>query len=162
MFKKFIFSAAVALTALSASAALPSVTLKDIDGKSVDTATLSNDGNPMVISFFATWCKPCNRELKNIHEVYDEWQDETGVKVIAVSIDEGQNAQKVKPFVEGKGWDYQVLLDNNSEFKRQMGVNDIPHVFVVDGNGNISWSHQGYTDGGEEEVLKAVREAMKK
>ncbi|MCM1152667.1 MAG: TlpA family protein disulfide reductase [Muribaculum sp.] len=162
MFKKLFVTMAVALSALAASAALPSVTLKDIEGKSVDTATLSNDGKPMVISFFATWCKPCNRELKAINEVYEDWQDETGVRVIAVSIDEGQNAQKVKPFVEGKGWEYQVLLDPNSEFKRQMGVNDIPHAFVIDGNGNIVWSHQGYTDGGEEEVLKAVKAAMGK
>lgn len=161
MFKKMLLSAAVLFTALSAAAALPSVNLKDIEGKTVDTATLSNDGNPMVISFFATWCKPCNRELKAINEVYADWQDETGVRLVAVSIDEGQNAQKVKPLVEGKGWDYQVLLDTNSEFKRQMGVVDIPHTFVVDGEGNIVWSHQGYADGGEEEVLKAVKAAMK-
>lgn len=161
MLKKLFLSLAVVCTALSASAALPSVQLRDIDGKTVDTATLSNDGKPMIISFFATWCKPCNRELKNIAEVYDEWQQDTGVRLIAVSIDEGQNAQKVKPFVEGKGWEYQVLLDSNSEFKRQMGVNDIPHVFVVDGAGNIVWNHQGYVDGGEEEVIEAVRACFK-
>ena len=80
--------------------------------------------------------------------------------MIAVSIDEGQNAQRVKPFVEGKGWDYQVLLDSNSEFKRQMGVNDIPHTFIIDGEGNVVWSHQGYTDGGEEEVIKKVKELV--
>lgn len=160
MLKKLFLCAAVVLTALSASAALPSVSLKDIDGKSVDTATLSNDGKPMIISFFATWCKPCNRELKAISEVYEDWQDETGVRLIAVSIDEGQNAQRVKPFVEGKGWDYQVLLDSNSEFKRQMGVNDIPHTFIIDGEGNVVWSHQGYTDGGEEEVIKKVKELV--
>lgn len=162
MIKKLIFSAALAFSALACSAALPSVTLKDINGKTVDTATLSNDGKPFVISFFATWCKPCNRELKAINEVYEDWQDETGVRLIAISIDEGQNAQKVKPFVEGKGWEYQVLLDPNSEFKRQMGVNDIPHTFIVDGNGNIVWNHQGYTDGGEEEVIKHVREILNK
>lgn len=161
MFKKLFLSAAVALTALSASAALPSVTLKDINGNNIDTATLSNDGKPFVISFFATWCKPCLRELKAIHEVLPDWQDETGVRVVAVSIDEAQNEQKVKPLVEGKGWseDYQVLLDPANEFKRQMGVNDIPHVFVVDGNGNVVWNHQGYVDGGEEDILEAVIKA---
>ena len=73
MFKKIFLSCAVALTALSSMAALPSVNLKDINGKTVDTATLSNDGKPFVISFFALWCKPCNRELKAISEVYDEF-----------------------------------------------------------------------------------------
>ena len=66
--------------------------LKDINGKAVNTAELSNDGKPFIISFFASWCKPCNRELSNIAEVYEDWQDETGVKLFAVSIDEAQNA----------------------------------------------------------------------
>lgn len=162
MFKKFFLSAVVAMSAMTAFAELPSVMLKDLDGKSIDTATLAaqNDGKPIVISFFATWCKPCNRELAAIHDVYEDWQDETGVKLIAVSIDEGQNAQKVKPFVSKKGWDYQVLLDPNSDFKRAMGVNDIPHAFVIDGSGNVVWSHQGYVDGGESEVIEAVKKAM--
>lgn len=162
MFKKIILTLALVITALGASAALPSVNLKDINGKSVNTAELSNDGKPFVISFFALWCKPCNRELKAINEVYEEWQEETGVKLIAVSIDEAQNEQKVKPFVMNKGWEYEVLLDPNGEFKRQLGVNDIPHVFVVDGQGNIVWNHQGYVDGGEEDILEAVKNALGK
>lgn len=162
MFKKFFLAACVAFSTLSASAALPSVNLQDINGDTVDTATLSNDGKPFVISFFATWCKPCLRELKAVNDVLPDWHDETGVRVIAVSIDEAQNAQKVKPLVKGKGWDdYQVLLDPSGEFKRQLGVNDIPHVFVVNGEGNIVWNHQGYVDGGEEEIIEAVKAAMK-
>lgn len=158
MFKKLSLMAASLLVALTSVAALPSVTLNDINGNSVDTSQLNNDGKPFIISFFATWCKPCLRELKAINEVYPDWQDETGVKLIAVSIDEAQNAQKVKPLVEGKGWNYEVLLDVNGEFKRQLGVNDIPHVFVVDGNGNIVWNHQGYVDGGEEDIIEKVKE----
>lgn len=135
-------------------AALPSVMLQDMNGATVDTSTLSNDGKPMLISFWATWCKPCKRELKAIHEVYPDWVEDTGVKVVAVSIDEAQNAQKVKPFVDGQGWEYTVLLDTNQEFARQMGIvgTEVPHAFIVDGQGNIVWSHKGYVDGGEEEI----------
>ena len=161
MFKKTFLMATVALSALAASAAIPSVTLKDMNGKTVDTATLSNDGKPFVIDFWATWCKPCVRELKAIADVYDEWVEEPGVKIYAVSLDEAQNEQRVKPFVENKGWEYEVLLDPNGDFKRQLGVSDPPHVFVVDGEGNIVWNHQGYVDGGEEEILEAVKKAMK-
>ena len=146
----------------SAFAQLPSVKLKDINGKVIDTATLSNDGKPFIISFFATWCKPCNRELKAIHEVYPDWQDETGVRVIAISIDEAQNAQKVKPMVDAAGWEYQVLLDPNSEFRRAMGVNMIPHVFVIDGNGKVAESRSGYTEGGESHLIEKVRELLNK
>lgn len=151
----------MAVAALSASAAIPSVTLKDMNGKTIDTATLSNDGKPFIIDFWATWCKPCVRELKAIADVYDEWVEETGVKIYAVSLDAAQDAQRVKPFVENKGWEYEVLLDPNGDFKRQLGVSDPPHVFVVDGEGNIVWNHQGYVDGGEEDIIEAVKAVLK-
>lgn len=144
----------------TASAQLPAVSLKTIDGKTVNTAELNNDGKPFIISFFATWCKPCNRELKAIQEVYADWQDETGVKVIAISIDQAQNIQKVKPLVDGNGWEFDILLDPNSDFKRAMGVNMIPHVFVIDGKGNIAESRSGYTEGGEEHLIEKVRELI--
>lgn len=143
-------------------AQLPSIKLKDINGKVVDTAKLSNDGKPFIISFFATSCKPCNRELKAISEVYPDWQDETGVKVVAISIDEAQNAQKVKPLVDSYGWEYDVLLDPNSDFRRAMGVNLIPHVFVIDGNGKVAESRSGYTEGGEQHLIEKVRELLAK
>lgn len=162
LISRILFVVALVIAgAATASAALPSAQLKDISGKAIDTAQLSNDGKPFVISFFATWCKPCLRELKAIHEVYPEWQEETGMKLVAVSIDEAQNASKVKPLADAEGWEYEVLLDPNGDFKRQLGVSDPPHVFVVDGEGNIVWNHQGYVDGGEEEILEAVKKAMK-
>lgn len=142
-------------------AQLPAVTLKDISGKTVNTAELSNDGKPFIISFFATWCKPCNRELTAISEVYDEWKDETGVKVIAVSIDQAQNINKVKPLVDNNGWEYDVLLDPNSDFKRALGIQMIPYVLIVDGKGNIVYKHNGYTEGAEAELIEKVRELVK-
>lgn len=151
---------ALCLVSLGAYAQLPSVQLKDLEGKTVNTAELSNNGKPFVISFFATWCKPCNRELKAIHEQYADWQEETGMKVIAVSIDQAQNINKVKPMVDGEGWEYEVLLDPNSEFRRAMGVQMIPHVFIIDGKGKIAESRSGYTDGAESHLIEKVRELI--
>lgn len=162
MGKRFCLAALLLLGVVASYAQLPSVTLKDINGKTVDTAKLQNDGKPFIISFFATWCKPCNRELKAISEVYADWQDETGVKVIAVSIDQAQNVAKVKPLVDGYGWEYEVLLDPNSDFKRAMGVNMIPAVFVIDGDGKIAESRSGYTDGSESHLIEKVRELIAK
>ena len=142
-------------------AQLPAVTLKTIDGKSVNTSELSNDGKPFIIDFFATWCKPCNRELDAIAEVYEDWQQETGVKIVAVSIDQAQNISKVKPLVENHGWEYEVLLDPNGDFKRALGIQMIPYVLIVDGQGNIVYKHNGYTDGAEEELINKVRELTK-
>ena len=149
-------------TAIEVSAQLPSVTLKDINGKTVNTAELKNDGKPFIIDFFATWCKPCNRELDAIAEVYDEWREETGVKIFAVSIDQAQNINKVKPLVDNHGWEYEVLLDPNGDFKRALGIQMSPYVLIVDGKGNIAYKHNGYTDGAEQELIEKVRELIKK
>ena len=159
---RLIFNLIIAVTlcigaALPAAAQLPSVQVKDLSGKTIDTATLSNDGKPFAISFFATWCKPCQRELRAIAEVYPDWQDETGMKMYIVSIDEAQNVSKVKPLVDGEGWEYEVLLDTNSDFFRSLGLQSVPHMLVLDGNGQIVDSHSSYTDGSETEIIKKIR-----
>ena len=143
-------------------AQLPAVTLRTIDGDNVRTDTLRNDGKPFIIDFFATWCKPCNRELDAISEVYEDWQQETGVKLFAISIDQAQNINKVKPLVDSHGWTYDVLLDPNSELARALGVQLIPYVLICDGEGNIVYKHNGYTDGAEEELIETVRKLVKK
>ena len=142
-------------------AQLPSVTLRTMDGKTVNTSELSNNGKPFIIDFFATWCKPCNRELDAIAEVYEDWQKETGVKIFAVSIDQAQNIHKVKPLVENHGWEYEVLLDPNGELKRAFGIQVIPYVLIVDGEGKIVYKHNGYTDGAEAELLRVLRTLVK-
>lgn len=142
-------------------AQLPAVTLKALNGQSVQTDTLSNNGKPFIIDFFATWCKPCNRELDAIAEVYEDWQEETGVKIFAVSIDQGQNINKVKPLVNNHGWPYEVMLDPNGDLKRALGIQTIPFVLIVDGQGTIVYKHNGYTDGAEEELINKVRELTK-
>lgn len=161
--KKF-FAATAALILMGCAALqaqVPSFQLKDINGKTIDTATLSNDGKPFIISFFATWCHPCLRELSNVAEVYEDWQDETGVKLIAVSIDNTQNANKVKPLVDSKGFEYDVLLDVNSDLARSLGVQNIPHVFLFDGEGKLVYNHIGYKDGDENTLYEHVKELVK-
>ena len=153
---------AIALIATAAEAQLPSVSLKNTEGKTIDTAKLENEGKPFVISFFATWCKPCNRELKAISEQYADWQDETGMKVVAISIDQAQNINKVKPMVDAEGWEYEVLLDPNSDFRRALGIQMIPHVLIIDGEGKIVESRSGYTEGAENHIIEKIREILKK
>lgn len=149
------------LTAQETLNKLPSVDLKTLDGKTVNTSQLSNDGNPIILSFWALWCKPCMRELSTIAEVYDEWVEETGVKLIAVSIDDSRSSSRVGPTVNGKGWEYEVLLDANSEFKRAMNVNAIPHTFLIDGKGEIVWQHTSFAEGSELELIALVRKLKK-
>ena len=143
--------------ALGCRAQLPSVTLRTMDGEVVTTDTLSNGGRPFIIDFFATWCKPCNRCLDAIADVYDEWVRETGVRLIAVSIDQAQNINKVRPLVDSHDWPYDVLLDPNGDLKRALGVQMIPFSLIIDGDGKIVYKHNGYTDGDENEILPLLK-----
>lgn len=139
---------------------LPSVDLKTLDGKAINTKEISNDGKPFAICFWATWCKPCLMELSTFAELYEEWQEETGMKIFAVSIDDSRTQAKVQPLVNTSEWEYEILLDVNSEFKRAMGVNNPPHTFVVNGKGEIVWQHVGYALGDEEGLIEAIRKVI--
>ena len=102
---------------------LPDVELKTIDGKKVNLSEQLNEEGPTVISLWATWCVPCLKELDAISEVYEDWQSETNVKLIAVSIDDSRTVKRVKPLINGKDWDYEILLDVNADLKRALKVN---------------------------------------
>ena len=140
---------------------LPSVDIKNIDGKTFNTSDITNDGKPIIISFWATYCKPCIKELNEIADVYEEWQEETGVKLVAVSLDKADRLGTVKNKVNGGSWEYQVLLDQNGDFKRAMNVGNVPHTFILNGKGEIVWQHTSYSPGGEEELIEIVEKLNK-
>jgi cytochrome c biogenesis protein CcmG, thiol:disulfide interchange protein DsbE len=128
---------------------VPSVDLKTLEGQTINTSSFSNDGNFYLISFWATWCKPCRKELSAIAEYYDDWQEETGIKLIAVSTDDSRGVSQVGAIVNSSGWEYEIYLDTNGDFKRAMNVNTIPHMFIINGQNEIVWQHNSYTEGDE-------------
>lgn len=136
---------------------IPSVNVKTTDGKTFNTSQFQNNGKPMIIDFWATWCKPCVAELNAIAEDYPEWKKDTGVKLIAISIDDARTMASVAPFVAGKGWEYEVYVDPNSDFRRAMNVNNVPHTFLIDGNGKIVAQHNSYSPGDEEKLLEELK-----
>ena len=153
---KIFFSLSLSLFISIGYAQLPNINLKDVNGVTKNLSKFSNNGNPIIISFWATWCKPCKAELNTIAEEYDDWTDETGVKLIAVSIDDARSSTRVEPYVNAQGWEYLVLLDPNGDLKRAMNVNNVPHTFLVDGNGKIVWDHNNYSPGDEEELYEEL------
>lgn len=155
--KRILFSLFFVLLGLHCMAVLPEIMLRDVDGHEVNVADLGQSGKPVIISFFATWCKPCMRELSAIHEFYADWQEETGVEMYIVATDQAQDIHKVKPLVDGNGWEYHVLLDPSGAFKRAMNVQSIPHMFVINSKGKIVFNHVGYSAGDEEEIRTYLR-----
>ena len=156
--KKALFLLAfVSISLISfAQDGLPEGQVKTLEGKWVSTKTISNDGKPMIISFWATWCKPCLRELHAYMDYYEEWQEETGVKLVAISIDDTRNSPKVPNMATSEGWEYEVYIDENADLKRSLGIVNIPHTFVLDGNGKIVWQHAGYSPGDEDTLYEII------
>lgn len=162
--KKIIFLASVILIggmafgqAITEMNKLPSVNIKTLDGRPFNTRDIQNDGKPILISFWALWCKPCKKEMEAYNDNYEDWQEETGVKIYAVSIDDARSTQKVLPFVRGHDWQMEVLLDPNGDFKRAMNVNLIPHTFLLDGKGRIVYQHTSYYEGLEDELYELIK-----
>ncbi|MCO6482017.1 MAG: TlpA family protein disulfide reductase [Flavobacteriales bacterium] len=154
----FLLSALlISVLASAQSGKLPDVTVQNMNGQKVSTATWNNGGKPMIINFWATWCAPCKRELNAINDLYPDWQKETGVKLMAVSIDDTRSMNRVKPYVNGQAWDYEIFLDPNGDLKRALNVNNIPHTFLVDGKGNIVWQHNNYEPGDEKQLYQQVK-----
>lgn len=140
---------------------LPSVDVKTLDGKTINAKDFNNDGKPFVVCFWATWCKPCLMELNTFAENYEQWQSETGIKIYAVSIDDSRTNSKVLPLVNSSEWEFEVVLDVNSELKRALGVNNPPHSFVVNGKGEIVWQHVGFTPGDEHHMIEEIQKVLK-
>lgn len=156
--KKIVFLLSM-LVAFSATAQedLPSVDLTTIDGKTKNSRVATKKDNVVIVSLWATWCVPCLKELDAISDVYDDWQDETNVELIAVSVDDSRTVKRVKPLINGKGWDYEILLDENNDFKRALGASTVPLTILVKDN-KIVYRHSGYTPGSENELYEKVKE----
>ncbi len=157
-----LFLQGFAILAQSGSAnRIPSFTIKTLDGRDFQTTQFDNDGKPYVVSFWATWCRPCLKELNAIAEIYDEWKDE-GFKLIAVSTDDARTRANILPMVNGRGWEYEFYHDENGDFRRAMGVNMVPHTFILNGKGEIVSQHTSFADGMEWEMYEKLLELLEK
>lgn len=150
----YIFFLVISL-GLNAQNPLPDVNLKTLMGKTISTTEISNNNKLMVISLWATWCVPCKNELDAIAEVYEDWVDDTGVSLFAVSIDDSRTSKRIKPMINGKDWEFEILLDENSDLKRAFGVSTVPFTVLIK-NGKIVYKHTGYTPGYENELYDQI------
>ena len=139
---------------------IPKVDIKDLTGKTLNTSALLDGDRPVVLSFWATWCSPCIKELDAISENLEDWQEEADVRVMAISIDDARTSMRVVPMVHGKGWEFEVYLDPNGDFKRAMNVLHPPHTFVINTAGQIIYQHTSYAEGDEDELFEQIMQAQ--
>ena len=158
--RKLILSLIICVTSFAINAqdkTLPNITIKDLYGNNVNIQDIDNDGNPIILNFWATWCKPCKNELNNIDDLYQEWKDETNVKIIIVSVDDSRSSTKVKPYMNSMGWTFEGLSDPNRQLARQLNVITVPHTFLINGDGKIVYEHKGYISGDEDELYEQIK-----
>jgi len=142
---------------INAQKSLPDVAIKTLEGKTVNMQDYAKNGKITILSFWATWCSPCKKELDAISEVYEEWQEEYDVELIAITVDTRRALAKVKPMVETKGWEFEILSDVNQELQQALNFQVVPQTFVLDKEGNIVYDHSGYVPGDEFELEDKVK-----
>lgn len=123
----------------------PNAIVKDLSGNSIQMGDVLKD-DVVIVSFWATWCKPCQNELDALAEIEDMWADK--LRVVAISTDDARSASKVKSTVKAKMWPYEVYTDENSTLAKSLNISSIPFVMIV-ADGKTVYSHTGYTPGSE-------------
>lgn len=157
MKKLLCLAFALATTFIAPAQQMPDVQVETADGKAVSVRTLIGE-KPLIISFWSLSCKPCIQELNAINDQIDEWRKEADFDVVAVSVDDVRMKAAAKAKARSFGWDFVCIYDENQDLKRAMNVSLTPQSYVVDKQGNIVFSHSGYSLGSEQLLLDKVIE----
>ena len=161
---KFLFLTLLSILTFSLSAqnTVPDINIHTLKGQSVNLQDYANNGKITVISFWATWCSPCKKELDAIADLYPEWQEEYDAELLAITIDTQRALAKVPGIVTSKGWEYEILSDKNQDLQKAMNFQTVPQTFILDKEGNIVFDHAGYTPGDEYEIEDKLIELSEK
>jgi peroxiredoxin len=151
------FALLLNICSLQAQEKFPNASLKTIAGASIESKQLLNNNTPVVISFWATWCKPCLQELDAFNEMGEQWSKETSARIVAISIDDSRTAAGIKKTAALHDWSFTVLWDENQELKRALNISMIPHTIIVDRQGNIVKRYTAYIPGNEEKILAFLK-----
>lgn len=156
--KKLIIlaSALIAMSAL-AFAEVESFTLRDLDGELVSSEDYFGDG-PVLLDFWATWCKPCLKNLPKLEKIYQEY-GEKGLTILAINEDGTRSLSKVEPLVNSLGLSFPVLIDEDRDIMRLYNVSGLPTSILINEDKEVVLTLRGYRPGDEQE-LKAKIDSM--
>lgn len=163
--KKLLLAAAFSLASVAAMAqasSLPNTTVKNMaTGSKVAFNSAFKPGRVTMVSFWATWCVPCKKEIKNVRAKLAEWKQQADFDYMTVSIDESRAEGLVRSYAVSQGWDFPYFIDPNSDLKRSLNFQNVPFTMIVDKDGKVAYMHSGYEEGSENEVFKKIQELTK-
>lgn len=131
----------------------PNFKLEDLEGNVVDLKELN--GKVVLLSFWATWCKPCVEEMGEYQKIYDEFKDK-GFTLLAIATDDQKSVNKVKPLVRSKKFTFPVLIDSNSDAARKYYAQSIPYTVLINAKGEVIYNHLGYKKGDEKKLREKL------
>ncbi len=134
--------------------------IKRINGTKLYASELTNKNKPVLIAFWATWCKFCLAELSAISSQCQLWKDSTGIKLVAISTDEGVTEEYIKSFTERRNWPFEIYWDYKKAVKKTLGIEGIPHLLLVDSGGGIIWQKIGFNPGDETIIYAKLNELL--
>lgn len=135
---------------------IPSVDVKTTDGKTFNTSKFANDGKPMIIDFWATWCKPCINALPGMQIVVDKYANDTKVDFYFVgTMQSGNYKEKTISFIKKEGFRLNFLLDRVNpdsgdqslvfrKFAERFNSSGIPRKVILK-DGYLRYSSEGYS-----------------
>ena len=122
------------------------------DGSQTSLAEMGQ-GKVIIVSFGATWCVPCKKEMQAVNGIYDSLQAHD-IQYVAVFIDNTKTMSKVGPYVNAKKFKFPVLLDPNQEIFELVNGTEVPYALIYNQNGELMFKHDGYFEGDEEHLME--------
>jgi peroxiredoxin len=135
------------------------ISLSNLDGEETELISKTKD-DVHVLAFWATWCIPCVGELAKFQGIHDRLSPK-GLNIYAISIDGPDTISRVPGFASQEKWTFPVLYDPETALlARYNPKGDIPFYVVLDADGNVLQSHQGYVKGDEVNLEKFLTEQL--
>jgi len=138
---------------------LPGFTLKDVDGVSRSLSDYLGK-QVILISFWATWCEPCKKEMIHLQKIYEQ-KKVKGFTVLSISMDEPETQGDAVTYAKQRGFTFPVLIDAESQVTQTLNPKRAaPFSMLVSREGKVVWSHEGFVTGDEAEIARVIDEAL--
>lgn len=138
-----VFSLCMAVGSSHATSA-PDFNLAAPDGKRVQLSKLLKEG-PVLLDFWATWCKPCIKGMPKLDAIYKKYKDQ-GLTVVGVNEDGPRGQNRIRPFLRGRKISFPIAIDNDGGVMKRMQVRALPTTILIAPDGEIVLRQAGLSD----------------